>query len=249
MFMFSRYALIFLFLLSSAATAADHRVTAGGSANVFNPRSLTINAGDTVTFVNGGGFHNVLADDNSFTSGAPSDSWTLTQAFPNAGTFGYYCQVHGGPGGAGMSGSIVVNAAAPPPAAPITGATTGSWYDPDQSGHGFLIQVAPPNIFIVYWFVYTPDGTAQAWMAGSGTYDTTSNSATIEIAQQIGAKFPPLFNHSDLTTIDWGSLTFTQTDCSHATVSWVSKLPAYGSSMQPLPLTKIIGVNGLTCTD
>ena len=109
MFMFSRYALVFLFLLSTSALAADHMVTAGGSANVFTPRSLTINAGDTVTFVNGGGFHNVVADDNSFTSGAPSDTWTFTQPFPNAGTFPYYCQIHGGPGGVGMSGSIIVN--------------------------------------------------------------------------------------------------------------------------------------------
>ncbi len=247
MFMFSRYALIFLFLLSTSAQAASHMVTAGGSANVFNPKSLTINAGDTVTFVNGGGFHNVVADDNSFTSGAPSDTWSLTQAFPNAGTFPYYCQIHGGPGGVGMSGSIIVNAVTT--AAPITGATSGSWYDPTQSGHGFLIQVAPPNVFIAYWFVFTPDGTAQSWMAGSGSYDTTSNSVTIEMGQESGTKFPPNFVSSDVTKIDWGSLTFTQTDCTHATVSWVSKLPAYGSSTQPLPLTKIIGVNGLTCTD
>lgn len=248
MFTFSRYALVFLFLLSTSAVAADHRVTAGGAANVFNPRTLTINAGDTITFVNGGGVHNVVADDNAFTSGAPSSSFTFTQAFPNAGTFSYYCQVHGAPGGVGMSGSIVVNATAPS-AAPITGATSGSWYDPDQSGHGFLIQVAPPNLFIAYWFVYTPDGTAQAWMTGAGTYDTTTNTATIEMQQQIGAKFPPLFNHGDLTSTDWGSITFTQTDCTHATVSWASKIPAYGTSAQPLPLTKIIGVNGLTCTN
>ena len=249
MFTFSRITLVFLFLLSTSALAADHTVTAGGATTVFNPRTLTINAGDTVTFVNGGGVHNVVADDNSFTSGAPSSSFSFTQAFPNAGTFPYYCQVHGAPGGVGMSGSIVVNAVTGPPVAPITAATSGSWYDPQQSGHGFLIQVAPPNLFIAYWFVYTPDGTAQAWMAGAGTYDTTTNSATIEMQQQIGAKFPPLFNHSDLTSIDWGSLTFTQTDCSHATVSWVSKVPAYGSSTQPLPLSKLIGVNGLSCTD
>ena len=86
-------------------------------------------------------------------------------------------------------------------------------------------------------------------MAGEGTYDTTSNSATIEMQQQIGAKFPPLFDHGDLTSIDWGSLTFTQTDCTHATVSWVPKVASYPASTTPLPLTKIIGVNGLTCTN
>jgi plastocyanin len=246
---FPRYVLILLLLLSStSALAADHRVTAGGSANVFNPRSVTINAGDTVTFVNGGGFHNVVADDNSFTSGDPSDNFSFTQAFPTAGSFHYYCAVHGAPGGIGMSGTIVVNASTTAPA-PITGATSGSWYNTDQSGHGFLIQVAPPNVFIAYWFVYTPDGTAQAWIDGAGTYDTTSNTATIEMAQGTGAKFPPLFNKNDVTNTDWGSLTFTQTDCTHATVSWVPKVPNYPASTSPLALTKIIGVNGLTCTN
>ncbi len=246
----SRNVLVFLFLLSTSAFAADHTVTAGGSANVFTPSKLTINAGDTVTFVNGGGFHNVVASDGSFTNGdASSDTWTFTQAFPTSGTFGFYCNIHGSANGTGMAGVVTVNAATAPPVAPITGATSGSWYDPDESGHGFLIQVAPPNLFIAYWFVYTPDGTAQAWMAGSGTYDTTGNSATIEMQQQIGAKFPPLFNHSDLTSIDWGSLTFTQTDCTHATVSWIPKVASYPASVAPLPLTKIIGVNGLTCTN
>jgi plastocyanin len=250
MITFSRFAWIFSALLSTSAFAVDHKVTAGGSANVFNPKTLTINAGDTVTFVNGGGFHNVDASDGSFTNGSPSsDPWTFTQPFPNAGTFGFYCEVHGSAAGTGMAGSITVKAATAPAPAPITAATSGSWYDPDESGHGFLVQIAPPNLFIVYWFVYTPDGTAQSWMAGTGNYDTTSNSVTVELAQQIGTKFPPNFVSSDLTLIDWGSLTFTQTDCSHATVSWVSKIPAYGSSAHPLPLTKIIGVNGLTCTD
>ena len=46
-----------------------------GRCHRFQPESLTINAGDTVTFVNGGGFHNVVADDNSFTSGPPSDTF------------------------------------------------------------------------------------------------------------------------------------------------------------------------------
>ena len=51
-----------------------------------------------------------------------------------------------------------------------------------------------------------------------------SNSVTIEMGQESGTKFPPNFVSSDVTKIDWGSLTFTQTDCTHATVSWVSKL-------------------------
>ena len=235
-----------LALLSASAFAADHRVTVGGGANVFSPKTLTINAGDTVTFVNGGGFHNVVANDNSFTSGAPtSDAFTFTQTFATAGTFGYYCEIHGASNGTGMAGTITVNDVAPPPGKVITAATSGSWYDPQQSGHGFLLQVAPGNVFLAYWFVYTPDGKAQSWLLATGNYDPTSSSVTLEAFQPTGAAFPPNFNPSSITQNDWGSITFTFTDCTNGTVSWVSKLPGYGSGT--LPLTKLANTAGLTC--
>jgi hypothetical protein len=51
----------------------------------------------------------VVADDNSFTSGAPSsDPWVYEFVFTTVGVNPYYCEVHGGPGGSGMSGVITV---------------------------------------------------------------------------------------------------------------------------------------------
>jgi plastocyanin len=236
-----------LALLSASAFAADHHVTVGGSANVFSPKTLTINAGDTVTFVNGGGFHDVTANDNSFSSGAATnDPFTFVHNFDTAGTFGYYCTIHGSPNGGGMAGSITVNAVTtPPPGQPINVGISGSWFDQQQSGHGFLLQVIPGNVIIAYWFVYTPDGTAQSWLVGAGSYDPTSSTVTLEAFQDSGAKFPPNFNAADVKQTDWGSLTLTFTDCSNGTVSWNSKIPAYGAGT--LPITKIAGVGSLTC--
>ena len=37
---------------------------------------------------------------------ASQDPWTATVTFPTAGTAGFYCEVHGGDGGIGMSGII-----------------------------------------------------------------------------------------------------------------------------------------------
>lgn len=55
------------------------------------------------------GLHNVVADDGSFTSGAPSTNlWTYAHVFSAAGNNPYYCEIHGGPGGTGMSGTVVV---------------------------------------------------------------------------------------------------------------------------------------------
>lgn len=78
--------------------------------NSFQPSTLTISVGDTVRWENtGGGLHNVVADDNSFTSGTASTAnWTYEHVFNALGDFQYYCQIHGAAGGIGMSGKITV---------------------------------------------------------------------------------------------------------------------------------------------
>ena len=74
--------------------------------NIFTPSTLTITVGDTVRWINEQGFHNVVADDNSFTSGAPSsDPWVYEFKFTTVGNFGYFCEVHVG---SGMTGVIIV---------------------------------------------------------------------------------------------------------------------------------------------
>jgi plastocyanin len=88
----------------------------------FTPSELRIRAGERVTWRNAGGFHNVEADDGGFRcaegcdhdggDGAPSSSaWTFSLTFLQPGTVSYFCAVHGAPGGLGMSGRIIVEAA------------------------------------------------------------------------------------------------------------------------------------------
>jgi plastocyanin len=111
----------FLALPGWGATTFD--VTVGGADTVFTPATLNIQPGDSVRWHNAGGIHNVRADDNGFTSGATSgDSWTFVHTFNTAGTFGYYCDSHGAPGGIGMAGTVHVAAVTPPPPDPHPGA-------------------------------------------------------------------------------------------------------------------------------
>ncbi len=75
----------------------------------FVPRVLRVVAGTTVTWSNDGELpHTVDADSGLFSSGelAPGDTFEFT--FDNAGTYAYYCALHGGPGGVGMAGTVVV---------------------------------------------------------------------------------------------------------------------------------------------
>ena len=85
----------------------------------FTPQVLDINLGDSVTWTNSGGTHNVRADDDSFRcangcdgqggNGDPaSNAWVVTLTFLDPATIPYYCEEHGAPRGIGMSGVINV---------------------------------------------------------------------------------------------------------------------------------------------
>ena len=235
----------------------------GGGSNpvlAFSPTPITITAGDSVTFNNlGGAAHNVHAADNSFRcangcdgqggDGNPSPAnWTFTLTFNSPGTVNYYCDNHVG---MGMTGSIVVNAAAPPPPT-LGGYLSGNWYDASQSGHGFELEFTSQpsdtpgqNALVAYWYVYTPDGSGQNWIFAYGGYDAASNTVSVPAFLFGGTKFPPLFDPNAVTQTAWGTLTFTFTDCNNGTASWTSNVAGYGSGS--LPITRITSVAGTTC--
>jgi plastocyanin len=98
-----------------AATTAANAAT-GGTVTVvlkdfeFSPKDITISVGQSIIFSNQGTKkHTATADDSSFDTGvlAPGTS-SQPIKFDKAGTIPFYCQIHGGPGGVGMSGTITV---------------------------------------------------------------------------------------------------------------------------------------------
>ena len=103
-------------LLAAPAYAADQTVTANPN-NTFTPKDVTISPGETVTWMNQGGFHNVKFDDGTFEQPADPEAtpWTTSHRFDQEGTFRYYCELHGGKGGVGMAGTVVVGSGVAPP--------------------------------------------------------------------------------------------------------------------------------------
>ena len=80
--------------------------------NVFSPADVSATTGDTVQWDNvGGGLHNVVFDLGGFPgSGAASTAaWTYSETINTAGTYDYYCEIHGAAGGIGMAGTITVD--------------------------------------------------------------------------------------------------------------------------------------------
>lgn len=104
-----------IFLLAAASHAADYIVNTYD--NLFDPQTITINTGDTVTWQN---FGNIIhtatsgtncSPDGKFNSGNLSKNQTYTVQFNEAGTYPYYCIPHCM---AGMTGTITVNASTLP---------------------------------------------------------------------------------------------------------------------------------------
>lgn len=115
----------FLFTASTAAGSGAATVTVEICDNCFKPDTVTVNVGDTVTWMQMGQRpHDVTAQNGAFSSprrmmNGASFSYTATAP----GTYNYECTIH-----AGMNGVLMVQAAgAPgaggaPPAPPRTGA-------------------------------------------------------------------------------------------------------------------------------
>lgn len=93
-------------LLAAPALAADEAVTIAGFA--FEPGTVTVTVGDSVTWTNRDGrSHTATAIDGSFDTGAITTGSSEAVTFAAAGSFAYRCSVH-----PDMTGRVVVTAAA-----------------------------------------------------------------------------------------------------------------------------------------
>ena len=102
---------------TAGAASVDVHATVG---NTFMPHDVSILVGDQVRWIrDGNGFHNMNADDGTFTcaadcaaNGDPSNTWTnVSFTFVEPDLELYHCEVHGFPGGGGMSGTVNVRRA------------------------------------------------------------------------------------------------------------------------------------------
>lgn len=76
----------------------------------FGPEEIIIQPGTTVVWNQTGSIsHTVTADQGLFDSGNMEKGDTFSFTFEEEGTYPYYCVYHGGPGGKGMSGIIIVS--------------------------------------------------------------------------------------------------------------------------------------------
>jgi plastocyanin len=161
--------LLFLFCIPYLGiTQNSYIINTVGS--TFSPSSLTINVGDTVTWNNTAGFHNINATQATFTSNpegfgnsVASAPWSFQWVFTMLGAYDYHCDPHV----PGMSGIIIANAL------PVPGCidSTAINYDPlatldDGScnyspvGNLFISEYAEGTSYNKYIEIYNGTGSS-----------------------------------------------------------------------------------------
>lgn len=117
---------------------------------------------------------------------------------------------------------------------------SGSWFDPDQNGHGLLLEVLPNAQMVAYWFTFAAAG-GQAWFGGVGPI--TGNQAVIPAFQPTGPRFIPNFVSSQLMVQPWGTLTITFENCNNGRVDYNSTAGFGSGSMRLVRLTQQAGLS------
>jgi plastocyanin len=148
--------------LSSQAANTNVDVSNSLEALAFFPSAVTINVGDQVTWTWAGAALHSTTDAGVWDSGllaGPPNTFSFT--FNAAGTYPYFCSVHGA---FGMTGSVTVQSGNAAPSAAITSPTNGATFVAPWTG---TIQAA----------VSDSDGTVSNvdFMAGATRLGTVTN--------------------------------------------------------------------------
>jgi arylsulfatase B len=118
---------------------------------------------------------------------------------------------------------------------------SGSWFDPDNNGEGFVVQILEENQVLVYWFTYDAAGQ-QRWFTGLGeVIDNKAKFDNLMVAE--GPVFGEQFEPEDVELSVAGNLSIEWSDCSSATADYV--VDGVSGSQSLIRLTAIVG---LECT-
>ncbi len=124
---------------------------------------------------------------------------------------------------------------------------SGSWFNPETAGQGFLIDVDPENNFIfIAWFTYDDEGNRikvgsddQRWLTAQGNY--SGGSASISIFDTSGGRFnDPQPTDTDLE----GTMNISFSSCSSGSVQF--NLPDDGLS-GTIPIQRLLPATSALC--
>jgi|GEM_PF-2946043 len=101
----------------------------------------------------------------------------------------------------------------------INSCHSGSWYNPEQNGHGFFVNVVENQGAVqmtLAWYHYLAG--KQKWLVAQGP--VYGSNAVLSAQAGTGGQFPPVYDSSAVEFNDWGNIRFTLLSDSSAKISW-----------------------------
>jgi hypothetical protein len=121
-----------------------------------------------------------------------------------------------------------------PAAAGLPAALDGSWYNPDQSGHGITIERVDHDSAVLFWHVFDPSGKPLTLYIDTRIEGDVMKG---EVLAPTGMRFGR-FEETELALPFWGRVELGFGDCTHATLKYDSPLAGYGRG--EIPLTRLL---------
>lgn len=120
---------------------------------------------------------------------------------------------------------------------------SGSWFNPNQDGHGLAVEVLENDLTLIYWYVYQLDGSPMFLITvGNNTGNTTSGTTYFYSGMKFGE-----FNPADNTREVWGTTSVTFDKCDTARLTYTANDPAYGSGQ--IAMQRLTSIAAYACTD
>jgi hypothetical protein len=120
---------------------------------------------------------------------------------------------------------------------------SGAWYNAEQPGHGFSVEVISSERAVVYWYAFDPDGHPM-WLYIDGTINgNIVHGKAYYLDGMVWGTFDP----STKNLHDWGTVEIEFSSCRKATVTWNSLFPGYGAGQ--LELERLTSICGQYCND
>jgi hypothetical protein len=97
----------------------------------------------------------------------------------------------------------------------INNALSGTWYNPDRDGEGFIIDVANAGNIVISFYTYDNTGQ-QMWLIGTG--DVDGSVAVIDFYVTEGGFYGSGFDPELVNKAFWGTGIFTFSECATGVV-------------------------------
>lgn len=127
---------------------------------------------------------------------------------------------------------------------PINFGMTGSWYNPEAAGQGFVVDVIverDPQALVLYWFTYTDEeeaGSEQRWYVAEGAFEEGDPRVRLNVHHAAGGRFDSASPEPDVTEVGVAEIFFES--CTDAILTYILESSPSGSQLHgEIPLKRL----------